>query len=61
MINIIMADAIKCIEQEVERSPEDYSDLDSEIQELILRMESFRNFIDSPTLEQLEKLDGDAS
>ena len=56
MINIILDDAIKCIEQEVERSPDDYSDLDSEIQELILRMKTFQNLIDNPTLEQLEKL-----
>jgi len=61
MINIILADAIKCIEQEVERCPEDYSDLGSELQDLILRMESFQDIIDNPTLEQLEKLGGDAS
>jgi hypothetical protein len=39
MINIILADAIKSIEQEVKTHPDDYSDLDSEIQELIFRME----------------------
>jgi hypothetical protein len=44
---------------EVKTNPDDYSDLGSELQELILRMESFQDFIDNPTLEQLEKLGGD--
>jgi hypothetical protein len=38
MINIILADAIKSIEQEVKTHPDDYSDLESEIQDLIFRI-----------------------
>jgi hypothetical protein len=57
MINIILTDAIKRIEKEVEIRPDDYSDLGSEIQELILKMETFQDFINNPTLEQLENLE----
>jgi hypothetical protein len=60
MINIILTDAIKRIEKEVEIRPDDYSDLGSEIQELILKMETFQDFINNPTLEQLEKLESGA-
>ncbi len=60
MINIILTDAIKRIEEEVEIRPDDYSDLGSEIQELILKMETFQDFINNPTLEQLEKLESGA-
>jgi hypothetical protein len=61
MINIILTDAIKRIESEVKTNPDDYADLDAELQELLLRMKAFRDFINSPTLEQLEKLDSDKS
>lgn len=57
MINIILTDAIKRIEKEVEIRPDDYSDLGSEIQELILKMETFQDFINNPTLEQLVNLE----
>ena len=59
MINIILADAIKHIEMEVKTHPSDYTDIDAELQELILRMKTFQDFINDPTLEQLEKLGGD--
>jgi hypothetical protein len=59
MINIILTDAIKRIESEVKTNAEDYADIDAELQELLLRMKTFRDFINSPTLEQLEKLDRD--
>ncbi|RKZ47267.1 MAG: hypothetical protein DRQ48_03150 [Gammaproteobacteria bacterium] len=61
MINIILTDAIKRIENEVKTNPDDYADLDAELQVLLLRMKAFRDFINSPTLEQLEKLDSDKS
>jgi hypothetical protein len=61
MINIILTDAIKRIELEVKTNAEDYADIDAELQELLLRMKTFRDFINSPTLEQLEKLGGKAS
>jgi uncharacterized protein (UPF0335 family) len=61
MINIILTDAIKRIESEVKTHAEDYADIDAELQELLLRMKTFRDFINSPTLEQLEKLERDES
>jgi len=61
MINIILTDAIKRIEKEVKTNAEDYADIDAELQELLLRMKTFRDFINSPTLEQLEKLESDKS
>jgi len=61
MINIILTDAIKRIESEVKTNAKDYADIDAELQELLLRMKAFRDFINSPTLEQLEKLDSDES
>ena len=57
MINIILTDAIKRIEREVKTNAEDYADIDAELQELLQRMKTFRDFINSPTLAQLEKLD----
>jgi hypothetical protein len=61
MINIILTDAIKRIEREVKTNAEDYADIDTELQELLQRMKTFRDFINSPTLEQLEKLESDES
>ena len=58
MINIILTDAIKRIESEVKTNAEDYADIDAELKELLLRMKTFRDFINNPTLEQLEKLEG---
>ena len=45
MINIILADAIKRIEMEVKTNPEDYADIYSELQELMLMMRTFRDFL----------------
>ena len=45
MINIILADAIKRIEMEVKTNPEDYADIYSELQELMLIMRTFRGFL----------------
>jgi len=59
MINIILADAIKRIEMEVKTNPDNYSDIYSELQELMFVMRTFRDFIDNPTLEQLESMDND--
>jgi hypothetical protein len=61
MINIILTDAIKRIEREVKTNAADYADIDTELQELLQRMKTFRDFINSPTLEQLEKLESDES
>jgi hypothetical protein len=54
MIDTILTDAIKRIEMEVKTNPEDYTDIYSELQELMLMMRTFRDFISNPTLEQLE-------
>jgi len=59
MINIILDDAIKRIELEVKTNPDNYTDIYSELQELMFVMRTFRDFIDNPTLEQLEKLESD--
>ena len=56
MINIILADAILRIEYEAKTNPRDYSDIDAELEELMLMMKTFRDFISEPTLEQLEKI-----
>ncbi len=61
MINIILTDAIKRIKKEVKTNPRDYSDIDAELEELMLMMKTFRDFINSPTLEQLENIEADAS
>ncbi len=61
MINIILADAIKRIEMEVKTNPDNYTDIYSELQELMFVMRTFRDFIDNPTLEQLENMDSDVS
>ncbi len=61
MINMILTDAIKRIESEVKTNAEDYADIDTELQNLLLRMKTFRDFINNPTLEQLEKLQGKKS
>ena len=60
MIGTILTDAILRIEWEVKTNPEDYSDIDSELQELLQVVRRFRNFIENPTLAQLENLDSDA-
>ena len=60
MIDIILTDAIERIENEVEANPEDYIDIDTELQELVLAMTTFRDFLTSPTLEQLERIGSDA-
>ena len=57
MIAIILTDALKHIEMEVKAHPADYSDIDAELQDLVLVMKTFRDFINDPTLEQLEKLE----
>ncbi len=57
MINIILDDAIKRIELEEKTNPDNYSDIHSEIRELLFAMRTFRNFISDPTLEQLENLE----
>ncbi len=59
MINIILDDAIKRIEMEVKTNPDNYTDIYSELHELMFVMRTFRDFIDNPTLEQLEKLESD--
>jgi uncharacterized protein (UPF0335 family) len=61
MINIILTDAIKRIEREVKTNAEDYADIDAELQVLLQRMKTFRDFINSPTLDQLEKIEADTS
>ncbi len=38
--------------------PDNYADIYSELQELMFVMRTFRDFIDNPTLEQLENLGG---
>jgi hypothetical protein len=45
MINIILTDAIKRIEMEVKTNPDDYADIYSELQELMLMMRTFRDFL----------------
>ena len=60
MIDTILTDAILRIEWEVKTNPEDYSDIGTELQELMLMMRTFRDFINNPTLEQLEKIGGGA-
>jgi len=59
MIAIILTDALKRIEMEVKVHPADYSDIDTELQDLMFVMKTFRDFINDPTLEQLEKLKND--
>ena len=59
MIDVILTDAILRIEWEAKTSPDDYADIVTELQELLLVMKTFRDFIDNPTLEQLEKLESD--
>ena len=59
MINIILDDAIKRIEFAIKTNPEDYTDIYTELQELMFVMRTFRDFINNPTLEQLEKLESD--
>ncbi len=60
MIDTILTDAILRIEWEAKTNPENYSDIDSELQELMLVMKTFRDFISNPTLEQLEKIGSNA-
>ncbi len=59
MIDTILTDAIKRIEMEIKTNPEDYTDIYTELQELMFVMRTFRDFINNPTLEQLEKLESD--
>ena len=59
MINIILTDAILRIEWEVKTNPEDYAYIGAELQELMLVMKTFQDFLSSPTLEQLENLESD--
>ena len=59
MIDTILTDAIKRIEMEIKTNPEDYADIYSELQELMLVIRTFRDFISNPTLEQLENLESD--
>jgi hypothetical protein len=61
MINIILTDAIKRIDMEAKTNPRDYSDIDAELEELVLMMRTFRDFISDPTLEQLEKIEANPS
>ena len=57
MIDVILTETIKRIEMEVKTNPDNYTDIYSELQELMFVMRTFRDFISNPTLEQLEKLD----
>jgi hypothetical protein len=57
MINIILDDAIKRIEMEEKTNPDNYSNIHSEIRELLFAMRTFRNFISNPTPDQLEQLE----
>jgi len=57
MINIILDDAIKRIELEEKTNPDNYTDIHSEIRELLFAMRTFRDFISNPTLDQLEQLE----
>jgi uncharacterized protein (UPF0335 family) len=43
MINIILADAIKRIEMEVKTNPDNYTDIYSELQELMFVMRKLNN------------------
>jgi uncharacterized protein (UPF0335 family) len=61
MIDIILTDAINRIELEVKTNPDNYADIYSELRELLFVMRTFRDFIDNPTLEQLEQLESDKS
>ena len=61
MIDTILTDAILRIESEVRTNHEDHFDIDSELQELLLMMRRFRNFIENPTLKQLENLESEKS
>ena len=61
MINKFLDSAIMRIEIEVKTNPEDYADIYSELQELMLMMRTFRDFISNPTLGQLENLESDQS
>jgi len=56
-MDVILTDAIKRIELEVKTNTSDYADIETELQELMLMMKTFRDFISDPTLEQLEKID----
>lgn len=57
MIDIILTDAINRIDLEVQTNPDNYTDIYTELKELLFVMRTFRDFIDNPTLEQLENLD----
>jgi len=57
MIDVILTDEILRNEWEAKTNPRDYSDIDAELQELLQRMKTFRDFISDPTLEQLENID----
>jgi len=61
MIDYILTDALMRIEMEVKLHPRDYADIDTELKELLFVMKTFRDFINSPTLEQLEQLESDKS
>ncbi len=61
MIDVILTETIRRIESEVKTNPEDYADIYSELQELMLVIRTFRDFTSNPTLEQLENLKNDTS
>ena len=59
MVDVILTETIRRIEFEIKTNPENYADIYSELQELMFVMRTFRDFIDNPTLEQLESMDND--
>ena len=61
MIDIILTDAINRIDLEVKTNPDNYTDIYSELQELMFVMRTFRDFINNPTLEQLDNLEKNTS
>jgi len=57
MIDTILTDAIKRIEFAIKTNPEDYTDIYTELRELMFVIRTFRDFISNPTLERLENLE----
>jgi len=57
MIDKILTEALERIEQEQVSNPEDYKDVQEELDNLKIRMKEFKDFLLFPTLEQLENID----